>query len=314
MSKINRRDFLLNAGLISCLPAAAAAQTGARPRFRFVLPDERVFAVGETVPLRIFTKTLYPRFQVDFKVNGQTVGTASSFPYQVNWTPAQIGDYDLTAEIIAPGSGVTIGTTVKVLNLLYDAIGRRGTRLYTGEGYIPSYQTQFPEIVYGVPVNYSATLGAARTIRRIDALLAATSVYTNTLENIPFPQNYNFVTARVWNNGLSGFQSSPRSGSHSNVSIGPPDPATTVVPHLINSQGIKYYLASWTNPNIVLPASVPLALSIHFSHSSNTDFAEKISFAPSTLTGQNLLYASGQNNTPPNISSIAATSFRIWTD
>jgi hypothetical protein len=173
-----------------------------------------------------------------------------------------------------------------------------------------------PETIFGLPVNFAETLNAARTIRRIDAVLSATTYFRNILENIPFPTNYNFVAARIWNNGLAGFQSSPRRGSLSNTNIGAPNSGSTTVPVATNSRGIKYYLLSWTNLNIVLPSAVPLALAIHFSHSSPYDFTERISFARSNLPGQNLLYAGGfpGSNTPLNITAIGASSIRIWTD
>lgn len=316
MNSLSRRDFLFGVSLAS-LPLASAANALGKPGFRVIMPDENVFAVGETVPLRVFTKTAFPRLRVDFKVNGQSIGTASSFPYQINWIPAQTGNYNLTAEISAPQIRTTLETSLSVLNLLYDAIGRRGVRFYNAEGYYPSLQTLFaPHTIFGLPVNFAETLNAARTIRRIDAVLSATTYIRNTLENIPFPINYNFVAARIWNNGLAGFQNSPRRGSLSNTNIGAPNSGSITVPVTTNSQGIKCYLLSWTNLNIVLPPSVPLALAIHFSHTSPYDFTERISFAQSNLPGQNLLYAGGfpENNTPLNITNIGASAIRIWTD
>lgn len=315
MNRLNRRNFLF--GTLASLPLASVTSAQRKPSFRFTMPDENVFAVGETVPLRIFTKTAYPRLHVNFKANGQSIGTASSFPYQVNWTPAQTGNYNLTAEISAAQTITTENKSVDVFNLLYDAIGRRGVRFYNAEGYYPSVQTlSAPEIIFGLPVNFTETLNATRTIRRIDAVLSATTSISNTVQNMPFPTNYNFVRARIWNDGLAGFRSSPRTGSLSNTNIGAPNSGSTTVPVATNSQGIKYYLLSWTNLNIVLPPSVPLALAIHFSHTSPYDFAERISFAQSNLPGQNLLYAGGYpgSNTPLNITGIGASAIRIWTD
>lgn len=313
MNRLNRRDFLF--GALASLPLASVASAVRRPGWRFMLPDENVFAVGETVPLRVFTKTAYPRLQINFKVNGQSIGTSSSFPYEVNWIPAQNGSYNLSAEISTPQTITTVNKNIDVLNLLYDAIGRRGVRFYDGERNYTSLETLMaPHTIFGLPVNFAATLEAARTIRRIDAVLSATSNITNTVRNIPFPTNYNFLTARIWNDGLAGFRNSPRRGSLSNVNIGAPNSGSTNVPLTTNSRGINYYLLSWTNLNIVLPPSVPLALAIHFSHTSAFDFAEGISFAASNLPGQNLLYAGGFPETSLNISGIGASAVRIWTD
>jgi hypothetical protein len=315
MSRINRREFLFSAASMSALSLASVSSAAQhKPNFRFLLPDgENTFAVGEIVPLRIFTKTAYPRLQVNFKANGQLVGTATNFPYQINWTPAQTGDYTLTAEISAQQSSVSLGTDVKVFNLLYDAIGRRGTRFYNVESSYSSFQSSFPEIIYGVPVNFASTLATAQTIRRIDVVVSATTGINNTTENIPFP-SFNFVQARLWNNGLPGFQSSPRNGTLSNTNVGAPNLGSTTVPIAVSSAGIKYYLTGWQNLNIALPPSVPLALSIQFAINSLNGFTEKISFARSNISGEQLLFASGQSGSPPNIFNIDRSAIRIWTD
>ncbi len=99
MSLIDRRNFILGAATSLSLPLLQSTKANAAgsPNFRFVLPEnETTFAVGESVPLRIFTKTQYPRIRVNFRANGQLIGTATNFPYQINWTPTQTGDYNLT--------------------------------------------------------------------------------------------------------------------------------------------------------------------------------------------------------------------------
>jgi hypothetical protein len=136
MNKLRRRDFLYTlAPLSAAFPLTSSADTASKPNFRFMLPgNENVFAAGKSVPLRILTKTTYPRLRVDFKANGQLIGTTKSFPYQVNWTPTQIGDYALTAEIFAIGTNVTIQTAnVQVFNLLQDGLGSSGDWRYNIE-------------------------------------------------------------------------------------------------------------------------------------------------------------------------------------
>ncbi len=317
MNKIDRRDFLLGAASLAVFPIVSAVEAAGAPGYRFLLPEnDNTYEVGKTVALRVFTRTAYPRLTVNFRVNGQLIGTATRFPYQVNWTPAQNGDYSLVAEISAPRTSIALIATAKVYNyLLYDGIGRRGSQLYRVDGSYSSFvTTYFPETIYGVPLNFTSTLAAPRIIRRIEAILSATTNINNTTENLTFPTNFNYVQARLWNDGANGFQNSPRSGNLSNTNIGAPNFGSTSVPVAVSSNGIKYYATGWTNLNIALPSSNPLGLSIQFAINSPYDFAERINFAQSNISGQNLLYAAGQASAPPNIFNIGASAIRIWAD
>jgi len=321
MNKFGRRDFLFSlAPLPAVLPLALSANADSKPSFSLVLPgNENVFVAGEAAPLRIFTKTPYPRLQVDFKANGQLIGTTKSFPYQINWTPTQVGDFVLTAEVFAGGTKVSVLTAnVKVLNLLYDALGRLGNWRYNVEQYHPSFAmtNSIVEGFYGVVTQFIGTLNAPQTIRRIDALLSATTGITNTTTNIPFPTNYWFMKARLWNNGKDGFINSPRNGNLNNIEIGVPNAGSTVNPFVINSGQIKFYLTGWSNLNIPLPASVPLVLSIQYSLQSPYDFTERINFAYSTLSGEPMWSASGFNSGQgQSVGSIGNTlAVRIWTE
>lgn len=318
MSKIDRREFLFGVASAAALPMMLVleARGQRKPGFSFVLPDnENVFAVGETVPLRIFTKSLYPRFQVNFKANGDLIGTASSFPYKVNWVPATTGDYVLTAEVSTPNSSAIASTNVKVFNLLYDAIGRRGTCLYDIENHYSSFNsTAVPEAAsFGVPLNYNRTVNTAQRIRRIDVLISATSGITNVQTNIPFP-TINFIQLRMWNNGEIGFQNAPRIANLYDINLLLPNTGSVVTPFVTNSVGIKYYLAGWANLNIPLPAGVPVGLSIHCGISSIFDFTEMINFARSTISAPNLFYARGSLiSGPPTITGIGPSAIRLWT-
>jgi hypothetical protein len=318
MSSIDRRAFISSAASVISLPLLSALETKAAnsKTFRFVLPEnETTFAVGENVPLRIFTKTQYPRLQVNFKANGQLIGTARAFPYQVIWTPTATGDYTLTVEISALNGNFVINENVKVFNLLYDAIGRRGNRLYNVEGLYESYHsTMIPEIAgYGVPLNFVGTQLAPQTIRRIEIVVSATTRLYNDWRNLTFPQ-FSFVQARLWNNGTTGFQTSPRNGNLADLNIGAPNFGSSTVPLATNAAGINYYLKGWNNLNIALPANVQTALSIHFAINSGFDFTERINFAQSSITVPPLLYASSPLPGSQSVYQIGASAVRIWTD
>jgi hypothetical protein len=321
MNKFGRRDFLFSlAPLSAALPLSISADAKSKPGYRLVLPDnENVFAAGETIALRIFSKTPYPRLRVDFKANNRLIGTAKSFPYQINWTPTQTGDYVLTAEVFVGSSNVSVSTAnVKVFNLLYDALGRSGNWRYNVEQHRPSFSmtNSIVEGFYGVTTQFIGTVNTPQILRRIDALLSATTGITNTMTNIPFPTNYWFVRARLWNNGKDGFINSPRNGNLSNVEIGAPNLGSIINPLVFNSQQIKFYLTGWDGLNIPLPSAAPLVLSIQYSLQSPYDFTERVNFAFSTLTGEPMLFAGGFNNGQgQNTASISGTlAIRIWTE
>jgi hypothetical protein len=162
---------------------------------------------------------------------------------------------------------------------------------------------------------FIGTLNAPKTIRRIDALLSATTGITNTITNIPFPTNYLFMRARVWNNGIDGFITAPRMGNLSNTEIGMPNTGSILNPFAINSRQIKFYLTGWSNLNISLPAAAPLVLSIQNALQSMYDFTERISFAYSTLSGQPMWTAGAFYSGQKSSGSLGSTlAVRIWTD
>ncbi|HVE55254.1 MAG TPA: Ig-like domain-containing protein [Pyrinomonadaceae bacterium] len=318
MDKINRRKFLSGVGAGFTLPLFYAAKASANGQiFRLILPENKdVYSFGDPILLRVLTKTAFPRLSVVFKANGQTIGTAASFPYQISWMPGRTGDYTITAEISAPQTKVVVKTVVKVYRLLYDGIGTPTNRLYNLENYYSSYQsTAIPEAnSYGFPLNHIWGVNTARSIRQIELLLSSTTRLFNDWRNLPFPQ-FNYVMARLWNDGPIGFANSPLGGNLGNFNLGAPVFGSTSEPFALDSQGIKYFLTGWENLNIPIPANLRIGLSLQFSIDSLNDFTERINIASSIITIQDLLYASGQLNPPTtNISPIGASALRIWTD
>jgi hypothetical protein len=326
MSRLDRREFFLTAAPLSAaaaalsLTSASEIQAQNKPSIHLITPNaENLFVAGEASTLRVLTRTRYTNFsRVDFKANGQIIGTATSFPYQITWTPAQPGNYLVEAEAFsAAGSRIAATNQTAVNVLLYDGIGRGGNPRHNVQQQTASFITSYlPEVIYGFPTVFIGTLAAPKTIRRIDALLSAVSYYTNSPQNMPFSSiNFHYIAARLWNDGITGFGNSPQSGSLSNWDIGVPNLGSLTVPFATNSSGVNFYLTGWGNLNIPLPAMTQTVLSIQFAISSIYDFAERISFARSTLGGQTMWYASGQNNTPPNVNNLNHTlAVRIWAD
>jgi hypothetical protein len=311
MDKIDRRKFLLGSVSAISLPLMAFSEVQAQKSFQFIIPNyETPFAVGETIPLRIFTRTQYPRLRVIFKADGQQIGVTTGYPYKVNWIPTRTGNYTLTAEITTQTNTTTIGTAAQV-DLLYNSIGRIGNRLYTLGSTISSYDSQALERIWGFPMNYIGTLNAPQTVTRIEAIVSATTNLFNDGRDIPFP-NFRYITARFWNDGSTGFQNSPIFGNLSNVQLGNPNYGSTTIPIGTNSGGNKFYQIGWSNLSIPLPASVPLGLSIQFSINSPYDFTERINLAVSNLPVSNLLYAVKNSPNPPTIFNTSPTAIRIW--
>ena len=139
MSKIfDRRDFLLHVAPLIAAPAliiGSVEETEAQQikNFRLVAPTQNAqFNVGQTVQISVgLIRTFYPRIlRVDFKANGQIIGTSTTRPYfRMNWQPTLAGSYALTAEAVLSGGGVVISPTVNVviasstLEVLYDKLG-----------------------------------------------------------------------------------------------------------------------------------------------------------------------------------------------
>lgn len=318
MSKpLDRREFLLTAAPLSGALLVTAAETKAQNKLSFHTSTDNIenfFAAGVESTLKVSGKTAYPKFtRVDFKVNGELIGTRNLPPYQISWTPTQRGYYFLEAEVFRGTTKIaSIEKGVNVSDLLYDAMASNS--LINAEQSTPSFgMANLTTGIYGFPTNYVATLGEVRTITRIDAVVCATTGH-KTVDNLPFPTNFRYVKARLWNNGIDGFRSSPRNGNVSNTEIGAPNLGSTTTPVITNSAGIKFYRVGWSGLQISMPMLVGLVLSIQFSHVSANDDREFVRFAHSRLSGQSMFYATGYYTSPQVASATigAPLAVRIW--
>lgn len=326
MSKpLDRREFFLTAAPLSAAVAAAAlslatvSETKAQNKLSFHTGTDNIenfFATGVETTLKVSGKTAYPKFtRVDFKVNGELIGTRSLPPYQISWTPTQRGYHFLEAEVFRGTTKIaSIVKGVNVSELLYDAMGLSNNSLINAEQSTPSFgMANLTTGIYGFPTNYVATLGEVRTITRIDAVVCATTGH-KTVDNLPFPTNFHYVKARLWSNGIDGFRGSPRNGNVSNTEIGAPNLGSTTTPIITNSSGIKFYQVGWSGLQISMPMLVGLVLSIQFSHVSANDDREFVRFAHSRLIGQSMFYATGYYTSPQVASANigAPLAVRIW--
>lgn len=319
MSKIDRREFFLTAAPLSAaaLSLVSAAQTEAQNKqaFQIVSPDgENVLPINEEIVLRVVGKTQYPKFlRVEYKVDGELLATSTLYPYKAAWTPRRFGAHLLEADIYRGNVKIaSVATNAHVL--LYDKLRTSSSRSFNIEQSTPSFgMANLATGIYGFPTHYMGTVGEPLSIKRIDTLLCATTGH-KTIENIPFPTNFHYVKARLWNTGYEGFRLSPRNGNMSNTEIGAPNLGSTTTPFAVNSAGIKFYLTGWSGLNISLPSLAALVLSIQFSHVSANDDKEFIRFAHSHLPGEAMRYATGYY-TNPSVNTFnlgVPLALRIW--
>jgi hypothetical protein len=318
MSKIDRREFFLTAVPLSAagaLSLASVAEAQNKSAFQIVSPDaENVLPLNEEILLRVISKTQYPKFlRIEYKVDGKLLGTSTQYPYLFAWTPRRLGAHVLEADIYR--GNVKIASVVTSAHvLLYDTLRASSNRSFNVEQSTPSFgMADMTTGIYGFPTNYVGTVAEQVFIKRIDTLLCATTGH-KTVENLPFPTNFHYVKARLWNTGYEGFRLSPRNGNVSNTELGAPNLGSTTTPFVTNSAGIKFYLTGWSGLNISLPTLVSLVLSIQFSHVSPNDDREFIRFAHSHLPGQSMRYATGYyTNLGVNFFNLGVPlALRIW--
>lgn len=106
------------AGTAPPVVTAPGLAADAPPTGRFdALTDGAVFALGDTVPLDVVATDDFGVREVAFLVDGETVGTTSSFPYELGWTPTS-GDgkvYAVSAVITdSAGQTTTIAASVRI--------------------------------------------------------------------------------------------------------------------------------------------------------------------------------------------------------
>ena len=230
------------------------------------------FAVGEQVQIVVLLKTQYPRLlRVDFRANGQLIGSGTWRSPRINWTPTQAGNYNITAEAISlQGSIISTATTnVSILTVLYDHLGGPnapgGARPWEWEGQTAYGSWSYSHQLQGNSITaFIGNLSEQRVLRRVEAtFLNGTPTLTQffNLENILF-----FL--KIWNANLpaGGFATNCLVPSLLEQSLGSVgiDVGSRTTPAGFNVfQGISYpvYHLGW-NVNITLPAGIPLEISI----------------------------------------------------
>lgn len=265
------------------------------------------FAVGEQVQIAALIKTQYPRLQrVDFRANGQLIGSGTWRSPRITWTPANAGNYIITAEAISQQGGIlsTATTNVSILTVLYDKIGGPGDWRYLTEPFIES---TFDSTDFGssrVITCYIGNSNIVQILRRLEVVAAAVNVLSSA--NIPFSSFPNFLF-RVWL-GVPAFDVSPLSGSVGNHNLGQINFGNISSQLFTNSLGIRYYLFGWNDLNIELPANQQLVLSLQAEGQTDGD-----RFLIAGATSGPLMRQADVTLTGPNLSWNIPISVRLLT-
>ncbi len=300
MTKIDRRDFLLHVAPLVAAPAlilgSVSEMEAQIKNFALRTPTNNAqVSVGQTVQISLaLIKTAYPRIsRIDFKANGQMIGTSSTRPHQMNWQPTQAGNFALTAEAVLSNGTIVTTPTVNVavatsqLEVLYDTLGNATD----GWGWAgqTSYTSTFSDALstsYVVVTNFIGSISAPKRIRGIE--IAGNARNSATGQNLPMSYFNNNMWFGVWNANVQSFHQSPLGGSVVRMRMPVPNLGSTSVPVTIVG-GTPIYVFGWDNLDIPLPANAPLEMSLQFERLQVGDIGGVFA---SSIPGPNMLRAS----------------------
>jgi len=304
MTKIDRRDFLLHVAPLVAAPAlilgSVEEMQAQIKNFALKTPNNNAqVSVGQTVQVSLaLIRTAYPKIRrIDFKVNGQTIGTSSNRPYQMNWQPTQAGNYTLTAEAVL-GNG-TIVTTPSVnvavaasqLEVLYDTLGNATDGWgWAGQGSYTSVFSNTLGLNYVVVTSYIGTLSTAKRLRGFECAVNARNTQSQT--NMPPSYFLGRFYIGIWRTDVGTFYQAPLGGSltllHANLS----DPNVGSVSTPVGTVGggsAPLYVIGWDNLDVLLPANVVIEISFY---AEGIQLGDSFAVAGSSRPGPNMLRAS----------------------
>ena len=301
MKQFDRRDFLLSvvplvgvSGLI--LGSADDVEAQVR-RLAINAPAANAqVTVGQTVVVSLgLIRTQYPKItRINFKANGQLIGSTTTRPHQINWTPTQSGNITLTAEaVLSNGStiaspSVNVVATASSLEVLYDTLGNATTGWgWSGQ---PGYTSTFNRFLatnYIVVTSFVGSISTPKRIRKIEIAGGARNGGTA----LPISYFNNHLWLGIWNRNVGSFWDRPLDGSLTTINLPISNLGNTSVPVAGTGVGATYVFG-WDTLDILLPNNVPLELSLQFEgiQSSDAGFVKA-----SSLTGPNMLGASSDS-------------------
>jgi hypothetical protein len=283
MSKlIDRRDFLLSVAPLAVAPAlilGSVSEMDAQIRnFALQTPSQNAqLTVGQTVQISLATiKTQYPKIsRIDFKANGQAIGTTATRPYQINWQPTQTGNFTLTAEAVLVNGAVVTTPQVNVvasqLEVLYDTLGNAadGWGWSGQEGYITTVSNS-SGLNYNLVTDYIGTLPTAKRLRGFE--FAGAAINISTYEFIPWSRFLEHMWLGIWRTDITTFYQSPVAvsaggGSLTTINLGTPTTGSYITP-VGQVFDDPVYVFGWDNLDVLLPANVMIEMSLQFEETA----------------------------------------------
>ena len=225
MAKIDRRDFLLHVAPLIAAPAlilgSVEEMEAQIKNFALRTPTQNAqFTVGQTVQISVgLIRTAYPKItRINFKANGQTIGTSSTRPYQMNWQPTQSGNFTLTAEAVSVNGAIVTTPSVNVivassqLEVLHDTLGNATTGWgWSGETVYPTIFSESLASNYFLTTCYIGSIPLPKTLRRIELALYGGNLQTG--QNYDMTHFINHMYFAVWNGNINTFYQQPKGGS-----------------------------------------------------------------------------------------------------
>ena len=302
MTKIDRRDFLLHVAPLVAAPAlilgSVSEMEAQIKNFALRTPTNNAqVSVGQTVQISLaLIRTAYPKIrQINFKANGQMIGTSSNRPYQMNWQPTQAGNFTLTAEaVLSNGSVVTtpaVNTVVTAsqLEVLYDTLGNATDGWgWAGQGGYVSIFSNSLSLNYIIVTCYIGTLSSPKRLRGIECAVSARNSVSGTLL---LPSYYlgRFYLG-IWRTDVGTFYQDPLGGSLTRIVFGANNPNVGSVSTPVGFNGNNpRYVIGWDNLDVLLPANVPLQMAFY---AEGIQLGDIFGVLGSSRPGPNMLSAS----------------------
>ena len=304
MSNFNRRDFLLHLaplGAASTILLAGEEAFAQIKQIRLQTPKEnQSFAVGEQVQIIVLLKTQYPRLlRVDFRANGQLIGSGTWRNSRITWTPTQTGNYTITAEAISMQGNVisTATTNVSILTVLYDKLGVPGNWGFNENS--NTHRLLYEELdeanEFQVSTLFNDNLNISGTVILKKIEFAAAYYVNSTGQNLPISNLVN-CKLKIWDTANGSFFGNAIVPSLTNLL---PGPFVDVQPIAVFGP-TTVFKVGWNNLSINLPSNRRIEISVQCPVNTSTEniFATPESFiGPHTFTRfASRAFGGGQSN------------------